>query len=92
METETEQKQTAMQRLINYKFQLVKERGNELSAYDILELVIREAESLLPEERKDIEDAYIDAVRIESDDILTPIKEDVVKYTASQYFTAKFKQ
>ena len=39
MKTEAEPKQTAMQRLINYKFQLVKERGNELSAYDILELV-----------------------------------------------------
>lgn len=90
MKTETEPKQTAMQRLIDRLEQDKIILSNlDLHSTDTriseIDRIIKQAESLLPEERKVIEEAYekgLHEVHGESDSIMS----------GEQYFTTKFKQ
>ncbi len=85
MKTETEPKQTAMQRLIS-QIESMPEFG--LNDCHIMK-VYRLAESLLPEERKEIEESYnLGSARTEYDDGFG------INLTISseQYFETKFKQ
>ena len=82
MKTETEPKQTAMLRLIDeMKMSTVKVYGEKALSF---EYFLKFAESLLPEERKEIEEAHkagqLSASVAASDS------------EATEYFTTKFKQ
>ena len=87
MKTETEQ-QTAMQRLIEF---INDTQVHLLDSYKIetLRAIRNKAESLLPEERKEIEEAYnLGSARTEYDDGFGMN----LTISSEQYFTTKFKQ
>lgn len=91
MKTETEPKQTAMQRLIEQLDLHIKtayDRGNLMTvkAYEHSRAL---AHTLLPEERKQIEEAYnLGSARTEYDDGFGMN----LTISSEQYFTTKFKQ
>lgn len=53
----TEKQLTAMQELISYQANLIKEQGHKLSAYEILNMVSTKAVELLATERQQLIDA-----------------------------------
>ncbi len=84
MKTETEPKQTAMQRLIDeMKMSTVKVYGEKALSF---EYFLKFAESLLPEERKEIEEAYMDGK------VIKHMRTKVDIESATEYYQTKFKQ
>lgn len=103
MKTETEQKQTAMQRAI----QILERQRNSLREMELLGVLLDgefthksnqittiqiTLAQLLPEERKEIESAF-DSARMKDEFIAGVSLGDGFEYeTAEQYYETKFKQ
>lgn len=90
MKTETEPKQTAMQRLISELEDIKQTKCKTLQEVIFFDGVLAIIESkYLPEERKEIEEAYnLGSARTEYDNI-AGIKLTI---SSTEYFTTNFKQ
>jgi hypothetical protein len=55
--------QTTLKKLIDFNDKLIAENGNELTAYEILQKVIRKAAELVEEEKTIIADAFNEGYR-----------------------------
>jgi len=51
---------TSLQELIEYEKQLIDSNGDVLSAYAILQFVMKKAKSLIEKEKQDLIDAYFE--------------------------------
>lgn len=74
---------TAMQELIEFEKELVRTKGNELTAYEIHMEVMEKAKELLKKERQNIVDAVDSTIR----DI---VSEKIEHSNGNDYFTNKY--
>ena len=81
---------TSLQELIEYEKQLIDSNGDVLSAYAILQFVMKKAKSLIEKEKQDLIEAYNNGVDNTSWDSFEEAYDILI--TAEDYYKQTFEQ